>query len=230
MRRFLHICIVAAALTAAAAGLWADSPGLASSAYGVPLIRFHVIANSDSPADQALKLKVRDAVIGTMTPALTGVQDIDEARARVDASLDLIKTAAQKVLAENGCRDTIRVTRGICEFPEKTYRIRSAGEGGTLDLTLPAGDYEAVRVVIGSGRGGNWWCVMFPPLCFVNPGDPGLPAGNAGVREKDDGEIPAFRYDAAGPEKAATGTDVEYRLKVLEWYEKFRDWELGIRN
>ncbi len=230
MRGFLQICIVTAAIAAAAAGLWADSPGLASSASGVPLIRFHVIANSDSPGDQALKLKVRDAVIGTMTPALAGAQDIDEARARVDAGMDLIKEAAEKVLAENGCRHPVRVTREICEFPEKTYRVSNGGEEGTLDLTLPAGDYEAVRVVIGSGKGANWWCVMFPPLCFVNPGDQEITAGSNRIKEEDTGEIPAFKYHPAGPEKASAAPAVEYRLKVLEWYGKIRNRELGIGN
>ncbi len=219
MRRLFYILILAAA--AAAAGLWPEGGGSASAVNGAPVIRLHVIADSDSPADQALKLKVRDAVIQVTDPVLAGVDDVEEARKRVDASLDLIKAAAEGVLAENGRPCPVRVERGNYDFPLKSYRITGGNEGEDLDLTLPAGRYEAVRVVIGSGRGANWWCVLFPPLCFVSPADRGVPAGEAGTGEKTPAEIPAFRYDQVRPEKVEAGPGLEYRLKLVEWYRQF---------
>ncbi|MCL6610785.1 MAG: stage II sporulation protein R [Peptococcaceae bacterium] len=230
MRRFLYICAVAAAIAAAAAGLRAEGAGWAPAVGDSSLIRFHVIANSDSPADQALKLKVRDAVIREMTPVLAGVDDAGEARTRVDASLGLIKAAAERAVAENGYGYPVEVMRGNYDFPEKTYRVRIGNEGEARDLTLPAGRYEAVRVVIGSGRGANWWCVLFPPLCFVGPAEENLPAGDPDRKDGVPVEAPAFRYAPERPEMAECGAAVQYRFKLVDWYKKIRNWELGIGN
>lgn len=222
VRSFIYISICAAAIAAgvAAGGFWPGDEGALAAGYPGSVIRFHVIANSDSPADQALKLKVRDAVVRSMTPVLADVRDIGEARTRVDDNLDLIRAAATRVLWENGCSQPVKVMRGSYEFPQKTYRI--SGDGGeTADLTLPAGEYEAVRVIIGSGKGANWWCVLFPPLCFVNPVEEKPPAGPGKEREKSPAEIPAFKQDRIAPEKAEAVPAVEYRLKMVEL---FREW------
>lgn len=223
LRKFIYIFIFMAIAAAAVVCLWAG--GDVAPAAGGPVIRFHVIANSDSPGDQALKLKARDAVIQAMAPVLADAGDIEEARARVDANLDLIRATAARALWENGCSHQVRVLRGNYDFPEKTYRICMNG-GETADLIFPAGEYEAVRVIIGGGKGANWWCVLFPPLCFVNPAQEN-PSGQRDLKpEKDPAEIPAFRYDQVMPEKAGTAPAVEYRLKVVEWYRQVRDWGL----
>ncbi|EOD01683.1 stage II sporulation protein R [Caldisalinibacter kiritimatiensis] len=126
--------------------------------YKQNLIRFHVIANSDSPEDQNLKRKVRDKVIKEMNQRFEDVKSINESRSIIKESLDDIKYLASEEVKNNGKDYNVDVHFGTSNFPTKTYG----------NFTLPAGEYEAVRVVIGEGKGQNWWCVMFPPLCFVD--------------------------------------------------------------
>ncbi len=124
------------------------------------LIRFHVIANSDSEADQALKLKVRDAVVQAMTPKVEGISSVEEAREVVRANVGMIQEVSREQVRRNGFDYPVRVYYGRYPFPDRVYG----------SWKVPAGEYEAVRVVIGEGSGQNWWCVLFPPLCFVNGG------------------------------------------------------------
>lgn len=129
------------------------------------LIRLHIIAHSNSPLDQALKYMVRDEVIRTMTPYFEGVESAGQARAVVSRHAGDISSAARRVLLKSGCSYPVTVCMGSYRFPDRTYRIER--EGIPAELTLPAGDYQAVRVIIGEGKGANWWCVLFPPLCFT---------------------------------------------------------------
>ena len=122
------------------------------------LIRFHVIANSDSNWDQAMKRQVRDLIVREMTPEFEKARGLDDAREIARTHLEDIRIMAQKQVRSWGEEYPVRVQLGNYDFPVKTY-----GE-----LTLPAGKYEAVRVIIGKGQGANWWCVLFPPLCFVD--------------------------------------------------------------
>lgn len=122
------------------------------------LIRFHVIANSDSVEDQTLKLKVRDKVLDYVSPLLKKSNSIEESRIILKKEDDNIKDLALKVIRENGFDYKIQTTLSRENFPVKSYG----------NITLPQGEYEAYRIIIGSGRGQNWWCVMFPPLCFVD--------------------------------------------------------------
>jgi stage II sporulation protein R len=122
------------------------------------IIRFHVIANSDSTEDQELKLKVKDALVEALSPKLKMVTDISEGRGIIISELDTIQTVAEKVIAENGYSYPVNVTLEPVYFPMKIYG----------DYTFPPGTYEALRVRIGEAAGKNWWCVMFPPLCFVD--------------------------------------------------------------
>ncbi len=128
------------------------------------LIRLHVIANSDSPVDQALKYQVRDAVVGAMAEKFSGVEDAEQARRIALENLDYIQELAAERIRAAGKDYPVTVEMGDFPFPEKTYHT------SLCDFTLPAGNYEAVRVVLGRGAGANWWCVLFPPLCFVDPG------------------------------------------------------------
>lgn len=125
------------------------------------LIRFHVIANSDSYADQSLKLHIRDVIVNEMKSRFGSANSRDEAEKIVLASMDDIKNLAAAEIAREGKNYNVKVMLGDFDFPTKTYG----------DLTLPAGNYHAVRVVIGEGKGKNWWCVLFPPLCFVDSVD-----------------------------------------------------------
>jgi len=122
------------------------------------IIRFHVIANSDSNRDQELKLKVKEALVETLSPKLEKTETITGAYTLLEEQLPKIKETAEAVLQTNGCSYPVTVTLNECFFPLKVY-----GE-----YTFPPGYYEALRVRIGAAEGQNWWCVMFPPLCFVD--------------------------------------------------------------
>ncbi|EGO89018.1 stage II sporulation protein R [Clostridium botulinum] len=122
------------------------------------LIRFHVIANSDSTEDQALKLKVRDEILEYISPKLKNSKSIEESRQIIKENSEVINAIAKKTIQKNGYTYTVKTELSHENFPVKTYG----------DITLPQGDYEAYRVIIGNGKGHNWWCVMFPPLCFTD--------------------------------------------------------------
>lgn len=122
------------------------------------LIRFHVIANSDEEKDQALKFKVRDEVLKYIQPMLKDSKDIDNSREILKRENENILNIARNVIKENGYSYEVDSTLSREYFPVKTYG----------NITLPQGEYEAYRILIGSGEGKNWWCVMFPPICFVD--------------------------------------------------------------
>ena len=122
------------------------------------LIRFHVIANSDEKIDQGLKLKVRDSVLKYVSPKLVDCKSIEQSREIINYEDKNIKKIAQSVINKNGFKYSVATTLSQENFPVKTYG----------NITLPQGKYEAYRIIIGSGSGQNWWCVMFPPLCFVD--------------------------------------------------------------
>ena len=120
------------------------------------ILRFHVRANSDSSADQALKLKVRDAVGAMMEPYLVGVDDRRQCESIVQEQIPRIIETAEQVIAQEGYAYPVTAQMGSADFPQKTYG----------NYTFPAGEYQALHIVIGSGKGRNWWCVMYPNLCF----------------------------------------------------------------
>lgn len=122
------------------------------------LIRFHVIANSDLDEDQAVKLKVRDAILEDVGPKLSKSSSRDESLKILEENLNNIESIANRVLSKEGEDYRANAILGNFNFPIKKY--------GTI--TLPAGEYKALRVVLGEGEGKNWWCVMFPPLCFID--------------------------------------------------------------
>ncbi|MGO5065685.1 stage II sporulation protein R [Clostridium sporogenes] len=122
------------------------------------IIRFHVLANSDSIEDQSLKLKVKDEIINYMMPKLDKSSSIDESRKILKENDKEIKRIAEDIINKNGYKYSVNTHLGQDQFPIKTYG----------NITLPQGKYEAYKIVIGNGEGQNWWCVMFPPLCFVD--------------------------------------------------------------
>ncbi len=119
------------------------------------LIRLHVVANSDSDEDQALKLKVRDGILNDVAAILDGVTSREEAVRLVEENLDEILSGARDVVLENGYNYSVTASISVEKFPTRDYET----------FSLPAGEYTSLRVVIGSGCGHNWWCVIFPPLC-----------------------------------------------------------------
>lgn len=122
------------------------------------VIRFHIRANSDQTEDQRLKLKVRDAVLHELESKLKKAKNLQDAKKIIERNLDDIQETAEKVVEEEGYNYPVTAYLTKEEFPIKAYG----------DLLFPSGEYEALRIDIGEHEGGNWWCVMYPGLCFVD--------------------------------------------------------------
>ncbi len=120
------------------------------------VLRLHVIANSDEDYDQELKLRVRDAVLLSGKTIFSGSEDIISAEGKIAEKADVLKSAAEETIKNLGYDYDVNIELARSYFPTRIYD----------NLTLPAGYYKAVRIVIGEGKGKNWWCIMFPPLCL----------------------------------------------------------------
>ncbi len=178
--------------------------GTEEAALADRVVRLHVIANSNSAEDQALKLQVRDAVLARAEPLLAGADSREGAEAALSAHLDELAAAGRAVLARAGRSDAVTAALEEVWFPTRVY-----GEG----FALPAGRYRALRVVIGAGEGRNWWCVVFPPLCLASVTEEAAAA--AGLT---DGQIALI-----------TGRDGGYvlKFKAVEWWALLRE-KLGL--
>ncbi|HSQ88499.1 stage II sporulation protein R [Romboutsia sp.] len=141
-----------------------------SENYKDKLIRFHVIANSNSDEDQQLKLKVRDEIIRYLQPKLINSSSIAESEEIIKKEYSELEEISKNIILENGYNYDVKVGIQYSTFPTKQYS----------SVILPAGEYKALKIVIGQGQGKNWWCVMFPPLCFVDE--------ESGVIDKDTDE------------------------------------------
>ena len=119
-------------------------------------IRLHILANSDTEADQALKLLVRDAVLKEANTAFGTAETKAQALEKASAGVGEITRVAESTLRKNGCNDTVRV-----EVTNMFFETRQYG-----NVIMPAGRYDAIRIYIGEAKGRNWWCVMFPPMCL----------------------------------------------------------------
>lgn len=120
------------------------------------VLRLHVVANSDSQKDQCLKLKVRDAVLDAGADIFDGTVNIENAKTKIEPEIDYLTSVAKKIINENGFDYDVKIYLNNEYFNTRTYE----------NVTLPAGEYLALKIVIGEGRGRNWWCVMFPPMCL----------------------------------------------------------------
>ena len=168
------------------------------------VVRLHVLANSDSQEDQALKLLVRDGVLDWAESVLAGVEDRETAETILRGQLLEFERVAAEVLRKNGCNASVTAELTNTEFPTKEY------DG----FTLPAGEYLALRVIIGEGAGQNWWCVLFPPVCMA-----------AGVETS----VSALAVSLDEEEvRLVTEEDGGYvlKFKVVELWERLRQkWE-----
>ena len=178
------------------AGVWASA---SESALAGQVLRLHVVANSDSEQDQALKLLVRDAVLAQAGEILDGVSDRQSAEQVLIPHLDELVRSAAEALAAEGCGDAVTVVITDQWFPTKEY------DG----FALPAGQYRALRVTIGEGKGRNWWCVVFPPLCL-------------GSVTEESVETVAGETLSDGQVALITGQDGGYVLKFrfIEWWNE----------
>ncbi len=122
------------------------------------VFRFHVLANSDSEEDQALKMKVKENVIAYMKEELPESESARMTKVWAKEHLEEIVTVAKDTLRKEGCNHSVKAEVTNCYFPDKTYG----------DITFPKGEYEALRIEIGAAKGQNWWCVLYPNLCFID--------------------------------------------------------------
>ena len=149
-------------------------------------VRLHILANSDSVQDQSVKLKVRDAVVAYLTPQVKDVADAQAAKAIIVSRRDEIILVAKKCLADNGVDYPVDIQIGNFEFPVRSYG----------NLVLPEGEYQAVRILLGSAAGQNWWCVLFPPLCFIE-GTNVLESSSKYTQQQADKQSPEIRWRLA---------------------------------
>ena len=169
------------------------------------MIRLHVIANSDTDEDQALKLKVRDRIVTESAGLFDQVTDRESARAVVEKNMDALREAAQDEVYRQGYSYPVSM-----ELTHMYFTTRVYGE-----TALPAGYYEALRVTIGAGAGHNWWCVIFPAMC--------LPV--AEESQELDGVLNEEQMEIVEEGESA---QYEIKFKALEWYEQIVDWFRGV--
>ena len=168
------------------------------------VVRLHVLANSDSEEDQALKLRVRDAVLEQATAILEQSADRREAESRLRGQLLELERIAEEEIAAEGYDYPVTVNLENADFPTKEY------DG----FTLPAGEYLALRVIIGEGQGRNWWCVVFPPLCTAASADVPASALAAGFSEE---EVRLITEESQG---------YVLKFKAVEWWETLKEkWD-----
>ncbi|MCH3972050.1 MAG: stage II sporulation protein R [Oscillospiraceae bacterium] len=165
---------------------------------GIPgrVLRLHVLANSNSASDQALKYKVRDRILKDSGNYFVNVQTRTQAEKAAQAHLSDLKSQAEAELHKDGCTDAVSVSLENTWFPTRQYQ----------NVTLPAGTYRALRVVIGKGQGHNWWCILFPALC--------LPCAQ-----------PKQRMDTVltKPQEKLTSCPYQVKFKSVELYEKLEN-------
>lgn len=172
------------------------------------VFRLHVIANSDSKEDQELKLKVRDELLSYMNIISKDSTSKQEAMQIANEHKEEFTQIAKKVIKENGYNYTVNVQIGKADFPTKYYG----------DITLPAGTYDALKVQIGEAKGQNWWCVMFPPLCFVDVST-GIVPDNSKQELKQ--SLDNEEYDLISK---TDDNEISFKFKIVEL---FQNWRLG---
>ena len=166
------------------------------------IIRFHVRAESDSKEDQWLKLQVKEAVLAYISPVLSKSQSVDESRQLLYNESENIRNVAAATLRSLGDESDVNVYFENCYFPMKTYG----------DMTFPPGEYEAFRVDIGEAQGKNWWCVLYPPLCFVDAVYGEVPEES---KEELKGVLTEEEYSMV------SGENVKFRFKYLKIFNRF---------
>lgn len=178
---------------------------LAADSLSDGVLRLHILAASDSPEDQARKEKVRDAVLAYGKDLFGAPSDKEAATETVARHLDELEQLAEETLRREGDDSPVHAEITRCYFPTKEY------DNG---LRLPAGYYDALRLTIGEGKGRNWWCILYPPLCF-----------GGSVEESED----ALQSAVGSDSELATGESEEIRVgfKLAEWWGDFLRWLRG---
>ncbi len=190
-------------LTALMLPLSAALPSLEEATLYDGIIRLHVLANSDGENDQALKLAVRDGILEAVSELLYDVTDRTTAENRLRENLHMIESAAKQVIHENGYGYSVSVTLTEESYPTREYE----------NITLPAGIYTSLRVLIGEAEGQNWWCVLFPKLCI------GASRDVSAFSVVDDSELAAAGLTPSQV-RIITGNspDVVVKFRILEFF------------
>ncbi len=162
------------------------------------VFRLHILANSDSDDDQALKLKVRDAVLEECSYLFENCENAQQSAAAAEENMTIIKSVAEKTVAENGYDYEIDCEVTEMHFDERIYD----------SVTMPAGEYSALRITIGEAEGKNWWCVMFPPLC--------IPVASGEIDDYDD------IFTAEEIEMLNNPGNYECKFYILELIDKLK--------
>ena len=189
----IYVCISAVSYTHAVTTDIADS-----------VFRLHVIANSDSDEDQNLKYIVRDKVIEYMSSISQNASSKEEVIKIAKANLDKIQAIASQTIRENGYTYSVNVEVGNFSFPSKRYG----------DITLPPGYYDALRIKIGEAEGQNWWCVMFPPLCFVDVTSGVVPDESKEIMKQN---LSKEEFDLI----SKNSNEVKVKFKIVEVLQNF---------
>lgn len=164
------------------------------------ILRLHVVANSDSKEDQELKMKVKETVVTYLRGSMRDASSVEEARAEIEKRLPEIEEIAKEKMQTEGYDYEVQAELGECYFPVKEYG----------DLTFPAGEYEALRVNLGESAGKNWWCVMYPSLCFVDATYQVVPDSS---KEKLKDSLTEEEYNSL----LDGGDKVQYSSRIIEW-------------
>ena len=196
---FVGVAVIAVYVWTIVLGNDPLQPAIASK-----ILRFHVLANSDEVYDQSVKEKVRDAVGTYLQPLLEDAESLDETKRIVETNMDEIIEVAESTLNMHGYDYSVTASIANVDFPEKSYG----------SYTFPKGNYEALQIVIGEGKGKNWWCVLYPNMCF-----------KGSVFEVIEEEAEQSLKEVLNPWEYADVFDsgkVEFRFKFLEYF-----WERG---
>ena len=177
-----------------------------SSEISSNVFRLHVIANSNSDEDQALKYKVRDNILEYMKEITNNVKSKEEIIKIIEDNKNSFRNVALNTIKNQGYDYDVNVEIGNFEFPTKTYG----------DISLPCGYYDALKIEIGEAEGKNWWCVMFPPLCFVDITSSVVPDDSKHILESN---LDEEEYDLI----STNSTEMEIKFKIVELFNNVRN-------
>lgn len=169
------------------------------------IVRFHVIANSDSEEDQALKLKVKDAVVSYISPLLKKSESIEQSQEILTEYSPQIEAIASQIIEDSGYHYSVSTTLCDTYFPTKSYG----------NYSFPPGEYRAYEIKIGEAKGKNWWCVLYPPLCFVDV--------SHGVVDEDGEKMLSDTLSTKEYNAVCQDSTVTYRFKYLKFLNHFID-------
>ena len=173
------------------------------------VFRLHVIANSDSKEDQDLKYKVRDSLIAYMNTLAKDVSSKEEVISLAQSHIADFQSIAEKTISDNGFDYPVTIKIGNFSFPTKTYG----------DISFPAGFYDALRVEIGNASGQNWWCVMFPPLCFVDVSSGIVPEDSQNIMKEN---LTEEEYNLIANGNTNQEDEITFKFKLIEMLENIK--------